>query len=153
MPHLFLSFTSMSRYKTKPKTGNWFADSFNTASLHLGVLFQIYGFLPTQRINLFWNVCLLVSLSILGDLICVCLLVCLSILKGLKLVCCLSAACLLLVCCLSAACLLLVSLETFWLFSCLLVVCVIVYSLSVCLFVCMSVCLSVCLFVCLLSLA
>ena len=31
----------MSRYKTKPKTDNWFADSFNTASLHLGILFQI----------------------------------------------------------------------------------------------------------------
>ena len=35
--------SSMSRYKTKPKTANRFADSFNTASLYLGVLFQIYG--------------------------------------------------------------------------------------------------------------
>jgi hypothetical protein len=34
----------MSRYKTKPKTANRFADSFDTASLYLGVLFQIYDF-------------------------------------------------------------------------------------------------------------
>jgi len=69
MPHLILSFTSMSRYKTKPKTANRFADSFNTISLYLGVLFQIYGTV---------TLVVLLSLNVKGQ-------ICVIGIKGMKL--------------------------------------------------------------------